>query len=145
MKFKLVLTINKPRTDVWQCFDNPENMKQWQPSLKSIELVSGTMGQPGVVSKLTYEENERKFSLTERLTRREEPDHYDVSYENEFTDNAVKNTFIEQSDNETLWVLEAEFIFKTLAMKILSPFVKKNFEARTQKEMERFKELAESS
>lgn len=144
MKFKLELPINKPRTEVWKTFDNPDNTKKWQPSLTKFELVSGIQGQPGAVSKLTFEEGGREFSLMEKVTYRDEPKQFDGIYENEYTDNPIRNTFVEQGENETLWVLESEFKFKTFTMKILGPLLKKNFVRRTQKDMERFKELAES-
>lgn len=144
MKFKLELLINKPRMEVWQSFDSPEDLKRWQPTLKSIELVSGTSGQPGAVSTLTYEENEREFSLDERIIFREEPNRFDSVYENKFTDNINKNTFIEQGSNQTLWVLESEYKFKTVTMKIVGILGKKNFVARAQKDMERFKEFVEN-
>jgi len=40
--------------------------------------------------------------------------------------------------------METEFRFKTLLMKIMGPLMKKSFVTRTQKDMERFKEMAES-
>lgn len=144
MKFKLELTINKSRNEVWKTFDHPENISKWQPSLTKFELLSGTQGQPGVVSKLTYEEGGREFSLIEKVTYREEPHRLDGVYENEFTDNPMRNTFIEQTENQTLWVVEMEFKFKTIMMKLLGPFLKKNFVRRTQRDMERFKEFVES-
>ena len=144
MKFKLETSINKPRLEVWQAFDNAENMKKWQPSLTSIERLSGTQGQPGSVSKLTYKEKEREFALIEKVTYRQEPHRLDGVYENNFADNSVKNTFIEQGD-QTLWVVDTEFKFKTLVMHILGPLMKKNFVARTQQDMERFKQLVENS
>jgi uncharacterized protein YndB with AHSA1/START domain len=87
MKFSLELPINRPRAEVWKAFDNPENMKIWQPSLISFETIRGTQGQPGAVSKLTYKESEREFSLMERVTYREEPHRLDGVYENNFADN----------------------------------------------------------
>lgn len=144
MKFKLELNISKSRAEVWKAFDSTENIKQWQASLKKIELVSGTPGHPGAVSKLTYEENESEFTLTERITFREEPNRFDGVYENEFSESIIKNTFIEQDTNETLWVSEAKFKFKTLLMKIMGPLMKKNFVRRSYRDMERFKEFAES-
>jgi uncharacterized protein YndB with AHSA1/START domain len=143
MKFKLELAINKPRTEVWKIFTNPENLSKWQPSLTKVESVSGTPGQPGAVSNLTYEEGGREFSLMEKVIRRNDPNRFDVIYENKFTDNPVNNTFIEQGENETLWVVEAEFQFKTVPMKVLGPLLKKKFVTRTQKDMERFKDLME--
>jgi len=144
MKFKLEIVINRPGADVWKAFDNVENMKKWQPTLVKFEPVSGTPGQPGAVSKLIYKEGEREFSLIEKITYRDESHSFDGIYENDFADNVIKNKFIEQGKDKTLWVMETEFKFKTLLMKIIGPLMKKNFVTRTQRDMQRFKEMAES-
>jgi hypothetical protein len=143
MKFKLELPIKKPRAEVWQAFDNPENMKVWQPSLIDFETFEGTQGQPGAVSKLTFRENEREFSLIEKVTGREEPSQLDGIYENEFADNMISNRFVEQGSDQTLWIVETEFKFKTLIMKIMGPLMKKKLVARTENDMQRFKEMVE--
>ncbi len=143
MKFTLELPIRKSRAEVWKAFDNVENMKKWQPTLIKFENMSGTQGQPGAVSRLTYSEGKREFFLTEKVTFRAEPERFDGMYENEFADNIVKNTFVATSENETLWKLETEFKFKTLIMKIVGPLMKNNFVKRTEKDMERFKKLVE--
>lgn len=144
MKYTLEITLEKSRTDVWQAFDSTENLNKWQPSLKKFEHVSGTPGQPGAVSNLTYEENEREFALTEKIIFRDEPKQFDGVYENEFSDSFVKNTFTEKGENETLWVVETKFKFKTLPMKIMGPLMKRNFVRRTYRDMERFQEFVES-
>ena len=144
MKFKLELTINKPLSEVWKAFDNIENMKKWQPTLVKFEPVSGIPGQPGAVSKLTYEEGRREFTLIEKIIHRDEPNSFDGVYENNFADNIIRNKFIELGQHQTVWAMETEFKFKTLIMKLMGPLMKKNFVARTQKDMERFKEMVES-
>ena len=143
MRFKLEVPIHRPRAEVWKAFDNPENMKIWQPSLVSFQVISGKQGQPGAVSRLTYAENSREFSLIEKVTGRDEPNRLDGMYENEFADNSISNTFIEQGTDETLWVMETEYRFKTLIMKIMGPLMKKNLVARTAADMQRFKEMME--
>jgi len=143
MKFTLELPLHKSRAEVWRIFDNPENTKIWQPTLVNVEIVSGMNRQTGAVSKLTYAEGKREFVLVEKVTFRAEPERFDVVYENDFADNHVKNTFIAISENETLWKMEVEFKFKTLLMKVVGPFVKKNFVKRNEREMERFKEFVE--
>ena len=143
MKFKLETIINKPRAEVWKAFDNVENMRKWQPTLINHELISGTLGQPGAVSKLTYTQGEREFSLIERITHRDEPNNFNGVYENDFADNTVKNKFIEQAKDQTLWVVETEFKFKTLLMKIMGNVMKKNYVKRTERDMQRFKEMVE--
>jgi hypothetical protein len=145
MKFSLELPIKRSRAEVWKIFDNAENMSKWQPTLKKFENVSGTPGQPGAVSILTYEEGPREFTLTEKVTLRVEPERFDGIYENDFADNPIRNTFIATNENETLWKMDVEFAFKTLIMKIVGPLMKKNFVIRTQRDMQRFKELVESS
>ncbi len=75
--------------------DNVENMKEWQPSLKSFEHQSGEPGQVGAVSKLTYNENGREIVLTETITGRKEPEEFSGTYDNPVARNRVKNTFVE--------------------------------------------------
>ena len=145
MKYRLELTLQKPRAEVWRIFDDPNNMDKWQPTLTKIERLEGVAGQPDSVAKLTFKNGDREFSLIEKVTYRAEPERLDGMYENEFADNAVKNTFLERGSNETLWKVEVEFKFKTLAMRLIGPFVKKKFVANTQRDMDRFKTLVESS
>jgi hypothetical protein len=143
MKFTLELPIARSQVEVWTAFDDPQNMKLWQPTLIKFETISGTQGQPGAVSKLTYAEGKGEFFLTEKVTFRAEPGRLDGVYENDFADNNVKNTFAARGENETLWKMEVEFKFKTLLMKIVGPFAKKNFVRRTERDMQRFKEFVE--
>jgi uncharacterized protein YndB with AHSA1/START domain len=144
MKYELELTIDRPRAAVWQAFDSTDNLKEWQPSLIRFEHVSGTPGQAGAISELTYNENDRKFTLLEEITLREEPNRFDGVYKNEFSDSFLRNTFIEKGENETLWVVETEFKFKTLPMKIMGPLMKRNFVRRTYRDMEHFRDFVES-
>jgi uncharacterized protein YndB with AHSA1/START domain len=145
VKFKIELLIGKPRQAVWEFFTDPEKTKLWQPTLIKIDPIYGIMGQPDSESKWTYQENRREFSLTEKVLSCEEPSHFESQFENEFAKNVVRNLFIEQSKDQTLWVAETTYMFKTLLMKILGPILRKNYMARSQKEMERFKETIEKS
>ena len=144
MKYKLELSVNKPRAEVWRVFNDLDTIDKWQPSLTKIEPIEGTTGQLGSVTKLTFKNGEREFSLIEKITFRAEPERIDGIFENEFADNPVKNTFIENGPNETLWRVDVEFKFKTMFMRLIGPFVKKRFMANTQRNMDRFKALVES-
>ena len=145
MKYKLELPIHKPRAEVWKIIDDPDNMNKWQPSLIKIERVNGTAGQPGAVSRLTFKSGEREYALTETVLFRAEPERLDGVYENEYAENIMRNTFLEQGQEATLWKVEVVFKFKTVLMKVLGSLKKKNFVIRTQRDMERFKALAEGT
>jgi uncharacterized protein YndB with AHSA1/START domain len=143
MKYSIELMINRPRREVWQAFQDPEKAKLWRPSLTGVELLTGTTGEAGAKSKLTFTEGKREFSLVERITVCQEPERLDQMYENEFSVNTVQNSFLEQGQAQTPWITETEYLFKTLLMKIMGPVYKKNLVTRTQREMERFKEMVE--
>lgn len=143
MNYRIELIINKPRSEVWRAFHDPERMKGWQTSLTTIELIHGTAGQPGAESKLTFAEKGREFSLFERITACQDPERFDQMYENEFSLNTVQNSFLEQGPSQTVWITETEYKFKTLLMRIMGPIYKRNLAARTQRDMERFKEMVE--
>lgn len=145
MKYRLEILINKPRSKVWKFFVDPEQTKNWQPSLNTIELLGGAQGQPGAESRLIFNENGREFSLVETILYRQEPERLDQKYENQFSSNTVRNIFVEQGPEQTLWTAETEYRFKTLLMKIMGPLYRKNFAARTQRDMERFREIVENS
>lgn len=143
MKYILELTIQKSQTEVWKLFDNPENTKIWQPTLAGLEVLEGVQGRPSSLSKLTYSEGGREFSLLEKVIHRDELKQLDTAYDNDFTNNTVKNSFVPTSENETLWKMEVEYKFKTFLMKLAGPMMKRNFIVRSKREMERFKEFAE--
>lgn len=143
MNYKLESLINRPRSEVWEAFEDPERMKSWQPSLTGIELLSGVQREPGSVSKWTFSENGREFSLNEKVLRREAPARFESLLENQFASNVVHHLFVEQGENQTLWTMETQYKFKTVLMRILGPILKKNYMARSRQEMDRFKEMVE--
>lgn len=142
MKYRLEILINRPRSGVWKLFSDYGKIHLWQPSIVKIEPVSGIPGQPGAVSKWIYKSQEREFFLTEKVIAREEPTHFESVFENEFAENTVDNRFTEQG-NQTLWVAETRYRFRTPIMILMGPFVKNRYVLRSQKDMERFKELTE--
>jgi uncharacterized protein YndB with AHSA1/START domain len=143
MKYNIELIIDKPRSEVWQAFNDPEKRKAWQTSLTATELLNGTPGQLGAESKLMFEENGREYSLIEKIISCQAPESILQSYENQFSINTIHNSFLEQGQNQTLWITETDYKFKTLLMKVMGPVYKKNLVARTQRDMQRFKEMME--
>jgi len=145
MKYKLEILIDKPRAEVWGLFCDHEKINLWQPSIIKIEPVSGRTGEPGVVAKWIYKANECEYSLTEKVLSREEPNRFESVFENEFAENTVDNRFTERGRDQTLWVAETKYKFKTLLMILLGPFMKKRYEARSRRDMERFKKILEKA
>jgi uncharacterized protein YndB with AHSA1/START domain len=143
MKLTIETDLNRSRAEVWRAFDNPENMKKWQPTLKTFEPQSGVPGQPGAVSKLTYDENGREVVLIETVTSRNAPAEFSGTYAAPGVDNTISNRFVELDQGRTRWIMETEFHFQGW-MKLLTPFMKGMLRKRTEANVQLFKKLLET-
>lgn len=144
MKFTIDMTINKGRSSVWKAFDNPRNMKRWQPTLESFEPQKGTPGHIGAISKLTYREDGRTMTLYETITDRSEPNEFAGTYTTNGVVNQLRNRFEELNAQQTRWTLDAEVRFSGL-LSLVEPLIKPTVIKRTQADMERFKSMVEST
>ncbi len=145
MKYQNSIVIQKPIDVVIALFDNPDNMKHWQPGLQSFELIKGVAGQPGAVSKLTYQMGNRLVEMTETITERNLPTIFAGIYESKNVWNLVSNSFIDNGDGSTTWITETEFKFSGFMMKAISTLMPGAFKKQSQKFLDDFKQFAEST
>lgn len=144
MKHSAEIIINAPHEHVWAIFDNADNMQKWQPTLESFEHVSGSPGQPGAVSTLTYNENGRKIVMTETISERREPDFLAGIYESNFGTTTVVNHFDALDGGKTRWRVWCNFRFRGF-MKFMALFMRRSIRNHTNNDLQRFKELAEKT
>lgn len=143
MEFYFEVTINKGRDEVWKIFDNLENLKKWQPTLKRHAQVSGEPRQPGAVARLTYDENGREVVLEETITGRRKPEFFSGTYTGMGARNTLVNRFVAEGPNKTLWTVQATFEFSSLQYKLMAPAMKGLIRKRIEADLNRFKLLAE--
>ena len=144
MKHSNEIIINLPRKRVLELFDSTENLYKWQKSLINFEHLSGSAGEVGAKSKLTYKEGKGDFVLIETITVKNFPDEFSGTYETKGVFNEIKNYFIEIDENTTKWVSDSEFKFSGF-MKIISLFMKGSFKKESMKFLTYFKEFAEET
>ena len=143
MHFEFAYQLGRSRDAVWRAFDNPENLKRWQPTLESFEPVSGTPGQAGAVSRLRYREGKRAVVLSETITLRREPEEFAGTYDSGMGENTVHNRFEVMGPETTLWVVHTDFRFRGI-WRWLSPLFKGAIEKRLREDLGRFKDRLES-
>jgi hypothetical protein len=144
MKYTCELNINIPRKKVIELFDNPDNLKKWQPELVSFEHMSGEPGQVGAKSKLRYKMGKREVDMIETITVRNLPDEFSGSYEAKGVFNTFINKFEAIDENTTRWWTESDFQFSGF-MSIMSIFMGGAMRKQTETMMNNFKQFAESS
>ena len=142
MKYSNEIEINLPIDKVIALFDDPENMKHWQPGLQSFEHLSGTPGQPGAKSKLKYKMGNRDIEMIETITKRNLPQEFAGTYETKGVYNLVSNKFYPLGVNKTKWVTDTEFQLSGF-MKLIGWLMPGSFKKQSQKFLEDFKTFAE--
>lgn len=144
MKYTLEITIDLPRDEVIDKFDNPDNMKYWQKGFVSFEHLSGEPGTRGATSKLTYKWGKREMEMIETITERSLPDAFHATYDTKGAFNIQRNYFYAQG-KKTKWVSETEFEFSGI-MKFMAFFMgKKSFKKQSLQFMNDFKAFAEGN
>ncbi len=144
MNYEKELIIDLPRNRVVELMDNFENLKKWQPTLKSYEHVSGEVGKEGAITKLIYEERGRKQEMTETIVTRKFPDEFTAIYEANNVVNRFENYFYEEGLDKTRWRTVSDFKFSGF-MAVFALFMRRAFPKQTLSDMERFKIFAESA
>jgi hypothetical protein len=136
--------IARPVETVITLFDNPDNMKHWQPGLLSFEHLSGDPGTPGARSKLHYKMGKREIEMIETIISRNLPSDFSGTYEANGVKNIVKNEFVPIDEGNTRYTTYQEFQFSGF-MKLMGWFMPGAFKKQSQKYMEQFRDYVEST
>lgn len=142
MKYKNEVEINLPVDKVIQLFDDPDNLKHWQPGLLSFETISGKPGEPGAKARLRYKMGKRELEMIETIVKKDLPHEFSGTYEAKGVYNIISNRFIPAGENKTRYVTENEFRFNGF-MKIIGFLFPGAFKKQTQKFLDQFKAFAE--
>lgn len=143
MKFHIEIIVDISLSKLIELFENPENLKKWQPNVISFKHLSGEMGQVGAVSQIHYNMIVKKIVMKETILKRNLPEEFVILYESEGVSNTVTNNFKELGDNRTRWIMQNNFKFGGL-MKYAALALKGVFRKQTEQTMERFKKFAET-
>ncbi len=144
MTFANSVQIEAPLDKVVALFDNPENLKRWQPGFISFETLSGVTGQPGARSRLVYQMGKRRMEMIETVTLRSLPSVFNGHYESKGVHHEVRNRFEAVSPAVTRWTAESDFRFDSFGMRVFAALLPGVFRKQSLKFMERFKNFAES-
>lgn len=144
MIYTVDVTIEKPLKEVLALYQDPDNLKKWQPGFISMEPVDGTPGEQGAVSNLKYKMGNREVTMTETILVNNLPKELKVSFNTKGVFNLQKNSFHEIGDNTTRYVSENEFRFSGFA-KLYGILMPRAFKKQSQKYLNMFKEFAERS
>ncbi|MBE7629635.1 SRPBCC family protein [Tenacibaculum piscium] len=142
VKYSTEIEINKPVTEVFENFTNPDLMKKWLPDIKSIEPIMQKKAVVGSTYTMIIENNGQEVTMIQKIT--EYVPNQKITFEyhsNEmlkkeaynFNANGAKTTIIQNSSVNS----------KSYMTACLYPYFKGTFKALNRKYLQQLKELAE--
>jgi uncharacterized membrane protein len=144
MKYTTQIDIQLPIDRVVELFDNPDNMKKWMEGLQSFEAISGTPGKEGAKSKLTFQMGKRSIEMIETITVSNLPEEFTSTYETKGVFNIVKNRFVPIDEQNTRYLQDQDFQFRSLTMKVMGLLMPGAFKKQSMKYLTDFKNFAEN-
>ena len=79
MKVQGSIDVDKSRDEVVKYFADPSYLGEFQDGFEKKELIEGTQGQAGAVSKMYYKYGKQEMELTETITLNQLPDSFEAS------------------------------------------------------------------
>lgn len=141
---KVTITIEQPIEVVWKKLMNPDNLKHWLTGFVSAENVSGEIGKPGSVSKLTFKERGKEMAVMETVTT--------IKLNQQYAFNMASSAFNAETDirlisfgSRTEMIQTVQFLPKQLFMKLMMPLMRGAMKTRMQNELVRFKYFVETN
>ena len=108
------------------------------------DLVSGTAGEDGAVSKLYYMNRGREMELTETIMANRLPNSSEAHYHHKHMDNTLKTTFTALSESRTRYESEGEYlVFRGLVPQLMARLFPGVYEKQAQRWLDNFKTFAE--
>ncbi|NOQ74728.1 MAG: SRPBCC family protein [Crocinitomix sp.] len=142
MKYCVDIEIDLPRDRVVELFDDEENVFKWMEGIESWDQLSGSQGETGAKSEITFKLKNREMVLLETITENNLPDNMKMTYEAKGVFNIANNRFEVIAEGRTRYTSEQDFQMKGL-MRLVSFFMPNAFKKQTLKNLNDFKMFAE--
>lgn len=144
MKFTGTVDVDRPIQQVADLFADPSNLVHYQDGFLRKELVSGSEGQTGAVSKMYYDNRGREMVLTETIVANDLPHSFEATYEHTHMDNTMKTTFTALGDTSTRYDVEGEYTaLRGFMPNLMARVFPGLFTKQAQKWLDNFKAYAE--
>ncbi len=143
MKLSSSIRIDRPVQEVWDYINDPETMSEWQQGYTSTEPLEGQPATKGARAKHTYTERGKPFVMTETVIDSRPPYAIDIVLEHPTMDYQIATRLREDTDGSTRIQMDSEVKMKAFSFKVLKPLLKKPFQKRQDKDLERLKNVME--
>ena len=139
------IVINKRVKDVWDFFQNPDNLELWLSGFQKFEHISGIPGTVGAKAKHHFLERGKELILDGELTEVIEQKRIIGVLDSSMMLNKVTNSFHDLGNDQTEVTLSSDTQFKSFLWKQIGPLMKGEFKKRQERDLQTLKEILENS
>ena len=139
------IVINKRVKDVWDFFQNPDNLELWLSGFQKFEHISGIPGTVGAKAKHHFLERGKELILDGELTEVIEHKRIIGVLDSSMMLNKVTNSFHDLGNDQTEVTLSSDTQFKSFLWKQIGPLMKGEFKKRQERDLQTLKEILENN
>jgi uncharacterized membrane protein len=137
------VSINKPVDEVFLAFNKKENIKNWIPEVKSVEIIQENLGKTGSTYKVVLDNNGEKIVMTEKVMAYVPNEKVTLFFDAENMLKTDDYTFIEKNGKTTIQ-LNASCQSDSYIIACLFPYFKGTFKNQNQSYLNNFKTFIET-
>jgi uncharacterized membrane protein len=136
------VSVNKSVDEVFETFNNSENIKNWIPEVKSFDVVNENIGKTGSVYKMVVENQGQEIVMTQKIIAFVKNEKVTLFFDAENMLKRDDYVFVEKNGITTI-TLNSSCQSESYLMACMFPFFKGTFQEQDQTYLNNFKAFAE--
>ncbi|MDG1399001.1 MAG: SRPBCC family protein [Polaribacter sp.] len=140
--YTTIVQVNKPLENVFETFNQIEDIKNWIPEVKTVNVITKSLGKTGSIYKIIIDANDQEITMTQKIVAYVPNEKVTVFYDAE---NMLKtNDYIfEEKNGVSKITLNSTCRSDSYIMACTFPYFKGTFKAQDQSYLNNFKSYIE--
>ncbi len=140
--YTTIVEVNKPLENVFETFNQIEDIKNWIPEVKTVNVITKSLGKTGSIYKIVIDANDQEITMTQKIVAYVPNEKVTVFYDAE---NMLKtNDYIfEEKNGVSKITLNSTCRSDSYIMACTFPYFKGTFKAQDQSYLNNFKSYIE--
>ena len=140
--YTTIVEVNKPLENVFETFNQIEDIKNWIPEVKTVNVITKSLGKTGSIYKIVIDANDQEITMTQKIVAYVPNEKVTVFYDAE---NMLKtNDYIfEEKNGVSKITLNSTCRSDSYIMACMFPYFKGTFKEQDQSYLNNFKSYIE--
>lgn len=140
--YTTIVEVNKPLENVFETFNQIEDIKNWIPEVKTVNVITKSLGKTGSIYKIVIDANNQEITMTQKIVAYVPNEKVTVFYDAE---NMLKtNDYIfEEKNGISKITLNSTCRSDSYIMACMFPYFKRTFKEQDQGYLNNFKSYIE--